>query len=104
MYLPRLDNPLSFTFNYVSPKEIELEIMAIPLQKAYGLYSFPARILKCARHNLCKPLSDLINKSVETGIYPDKLKHAKVIPILKNDDQTDPSNYIPISLLSILKK
>ena len=69
-YLPRLDNPHSFAFNYVSPKEIEL-IMGIPLKKS--IYSCPARILKCARHILCKPLSDLINKSVETGIYPDKL-------------------------------
>jgi hypothetical protein len=25
--------------------------------------------------------------SVESGIYPDKLRHAKVIPIFKNDDE-----------------
>ena len=42
--------------------------------------------------------------SVESGIYPDKLKHAKVIPIFKNDDETDPSNYRPISLLSIFNR
>jgi retron-type reverse transcriptase len=42
--------------------------------------------------------------SVESGIYPDKLKHAKVIPIFKNDRETDPSNYRPISLLSIFNR
>ena len=35
-------------------------------------------------------------------MYPPKLKlkHAKVIPVYKSDDETDPGNYRPISLLS----
>jgi hypothetical protein len=103
-YLSISTNPFSFAFNYVSPKELELEIMEIPLNKSYGLYSCPARILKCSRYILSNPLSVLINMSVESGIYPDKLKHAKVIPIFKNDDETDPSNYRPISLLSIFNR
>jgi hypothetical protein len=32
-YLSNSTNPFSFAFNYVSPKELELEIMAIPLNK-----------------------------------------------------------------------
>ena len=38
--------------------------------------------------------------SVTMGQYPTKLKHAKVIPVYKCDDETDPGNYRPISLLS----
>lgn len=46
----------------------------------------------------------LINKSIEYGTYPSKLKLAKVIPIYKSGDESDPSNYRPISLLSIFNR
>lgn len=38
------------------------------------------------------------------GKYPSKLKQAKVIPVLKSEDPTDPSNYRPISLLSVFNR
>ena len=68
------------------------------------MYSCPTRTLRCARHLLSKPLSNIINKSVETGIYPQKLKHAKIIPVFNSIDETDPSNYRPISLLSVFNR
>lgn len=42
----------------------------------------------------------MINLSIATGVYPKKLKMAKIIPISKGDDNTDAHNYWPISLLS----
>ena len=72
--------------------------------KAHGLYSFPTRVLPSARHILSHTLSVLINKSVEHRIYPTKLKLAKVIPIHKANDESDPSNYRPISLLSVFNR
>ena len=66
-YLSEINNPNSFAFNLVTPEEIELEILNVPMKKVYGLYSCPIRILRCARHLLSKPLSNIINKSVETS-------------------------------------
>ena len=103
-YLPDLSDPGSFFFNPVSPLEIENEIMNTPLNKAHGLYSFPNRILRSAKHIISQPLSVLINRSIENGIYPSKLKLAKVIPLYKSNDESDPSNYRPISLLSIFNR
>jgi len=33
-----------------------------------------------------------------------KLKHAKVIPVYKGEGKTDPSNYRPLSQLSVFNK
>ena len=103
-YLPNNHNSSSFVFTPILHHEIEEEIMSVPMKKAHGLYSCPIRILKCARHILSEPLAELMNKSVVGGKYPAKLKHSKVIPIYKKDEESDPTNYRPISLLSIFNK
>ena len=41
----------SFAFFPATPSEIELEIISLPINKSYGLYSCPTRILKCAKNN-----------------------------------------------------
>ena len=45
-----------------------------------------------------------MNRSIEIGKYPSKLKYAKIVPIYKNDDDENPGNYRPISLLSNINK
>ena len=101
---PRLSSVGSFVFKPVIQGEIEDEIRLLPLNKAAGLYSTPVRILKTASHLLSYPLATMINKSVQMGVYPNKLKHAKIIPVYKSDDIIDPNNYRPISLLSIFNR
>ena len=66
----------------------------------YGLYSCSTQILKCSSNVISNTLVEIINLSISTGVYPNKLKMAKIIPIFKTNDDTDPSNYKPISLLS----
>ena len=53
---------------------------------------------------MSKPLCKIINDLIMSGVFPSKLRHAKVIPIYKNEDVTDPNNYKPFSLLSVFNR
>ena len=103
-YLPTINSSSSFFFEPVSSLEIETEILPLPSNKAHGLYSCPIRALKCSRGILSLPLAQIMNISVTIGQYPSKLKHAKIIPSFKGGDETDPSNYCLISLLSLFNR
>ena len=61
-------------------------------------------MIKIASDAIADPLSDICNHSFSDGIFPDKNKIAKVIPIHKGGSTEDVNNYRPISLLSILSK
>jgi len=50
------------------------------------------------------PLSIAVNKSMETGVFPSKLKFAKVIPKYKSKDKQSFTNYRTISLLPSISK
>ena len=49
-------------------------------------------------------LANCINKSIETGCFPDSLKAANITPIFKKDDPLDKANYRPVSILPLISK
>ena len=94
----------NFIFECADPVEVINIIDSLDINKGTGPYSIPGNILKAMKANLCFPLTTIINMSFATGIYPDQLKIAKVIPIFKKGDKLLVSNYRPISLLSNINK
>ena len=61
-------------------------------------------IIKRVANEIVKPLTMIFNVSISTGVVPEKLKIAKVVPIYKKDDAEQLSNYRPISLLPCFSK
>lgn len=57
--------------------------------KAYGLDSCPVKLLKLHKSVLSIPLTDIFNHSISSGVYPNKPKLAKIIPVFKSDDASD---------------
>jgi hypothetical protein len=49
-------------------------------------------------------MSIIFNQSIQSGIVPDDMKIAKIIPIYKSDDKKLVSNYRPISVLPAFSK
>ena len=58
------------------------------------------QFLKRSWNILSPVLSNIFNTSITSGVHPSKLKISKITPIFKSEDETDASNYRPISLLS----
>ena len=46
----------------------------------------------------------MINQVFNTGIFPERLKLAKVIPVFKKGESKLINNYRPISLLPVISK
>ena len=53
---------------------------------------------------ITKPLTVIINQCLRTGIFPENLKVAKIIPLFKKRDPSLIKNYRPISLLPAISK
>eukprot|EP00061_Rhincodon_typus_P018447 g47619.t1 len=64
----------------------------------------PAIVLKTCVPELAAPLAKLFQCSYNTGIYQTVWKIAQVCPVHKKEDKSNPANYRPISLLSIISK
>ena len=69
-----------------------------------GHDGIPTRLLKEDAAELALSLATLYNLSFQTGDIPQDWKDATVSPIYKKGAKTSPTNYRPISLLSITSK
>lgn len=69
-----------------------------------GFDEISSTVLKNIMHSIVSPLSELINRSLSEGQFPDLLKIAKVVPLHKSNSKQEVSNYRPISVLSCISK
>ena len=97
-------NPSSVYLESITKNELLSLIDNINLRKSPGADNIGPKLIKDAKHLLIDPLVYIYNLSFETGIVPSQLKLAKVIPIYKKGSKDSPSNYRPISMISIFEK
>ena len=79
-------------------------ISEISASSAPGPDGIQASFWKKCAIELAVPLQMLFIQSLESGIIPECLKRAAIVPIYKSGDKSLPSNYRPISLTPILMK
>ena len=94
----------SLFLTQVTSIEVHDLINILNPSKSVGPNSIPIKLLKIIGCSVSPLLALLVNQSFQSGIFPDKLKIAKVISIFKKGNPELPSNYRPISLLPIFSK
>ena len=96
-------NQFNFIVAHISNEEVLDLIQSLP-NKGTGPASIPLKMLKVVTDIIVIPLCHIINVSFSTGVFPDILKVAKVLPLHKGGSTQDLNNFRPISLLSIFDK
>ena len=94
----------SFKFDLIDEKKITHVACCLHNKSSSGKDGISLKLLKYLLPGLSKPLTLIINQSLLTGIFPDRLKIAKVIPLYKKGDDSILDNYRPISLLPAFSK
>jgi hypothetical protein len=93
-----------FKFKPVTNEQVYKIINQLKSKPSVGHDGLSTITVKYLASLLTEPLTLLINQSLKAGIFPDKLKLAKIIPIHKKDDVHLLENYRPISVLPSLSK
>lgn len=88
----------------VDTKDIILTIKQLKNTSSAGIDGITPKFLKDSLNAIIPYLTCMINTSIVTGKVPTLWKQAIVVPIFKNGDRENISNYRPISLLPIISK
>ena len=89
---------------FCTEEEVLEMLCTLDTSKATGPDEISAVILKATAESITKGITTLFNKSIESSKVPKDWKVSTVVLIPKGDEFYKPSNYRPISLLSILSK
>ena len=87
-----------------TPDEIQSLIEILNPNKASGPDGISNKMLKLVAKEVSVPLNILFNRSFREGKFPEYWKHSNLIPIPKKGDNSDPSNFRPVSLLCSVGK
>ena len=79
-------------------------IKQLKSKSSQGADGLSVKLLKSIENIIVKSLTLITNQCIETGVFPNKLKIAKVVPLYKKDDGTLIENYRPVSILPAISK
>ena len=101
-----IQNPLNLTFSLakISENKTLRILQSLKKKTSCSFDGLSNKLIKGIALGIYKPLTKVINKSIEEGICPQNMKIAKIIPLFMSGNREDPNNYRPISLLPTLSK
>ena len=94
----------SLKFDKIGPIFICDILKTMEPKKSKDLDGISSYLIKFLNTTISVPLAHIFNLSLTTGIYPDRLKKSRIVPIFKDGDPRSCDNYRPISIVSTLAK
>ena len=94
----------SFQLQEIDEEFVLNELCGLNINKSTGLDGIPGRFIKDAAEVIIGPITHIINASLRSGVVPNDMKIAKVIPLHKKKSKLDAGNYRPVSILPIVSK
>ena len=101
-YLTRSDTIINNT--NLNDEEFITAFKSLKSNKATGYDDISSNVIKNIYEEIKIPLMHVFNKSLQQGIFPDKLNIAKLIPVFKSGEESHVNNYRPISILPTFSK
>jgi hypothetical protein len=87
-----------------TPEHIQKVIKNLQPKYSNDAQGVSTKMVKLIGKGISYPLAHIFNLSLRDGVFPNKLKLCRVIPIFKAGDPLECDNYRPISLLSSISK
>ena len=69
-----------------------------------NINTISVKLIKYSKDIICHALSHLMCMSFSIGEFPESFKYACVVPIFKNGDPLNVTNYRPIFVLTVFSK
>uniref|UniRef100_A0A8C3TC74 Alpha-1,3-mannosyl-glycoprotein 4-beta-N-acetylglucosaminyltransferase A n=1 Tax=Chelydra serpentina TaxID=8475 RepID=A0A8C3TC74_CHESE len=88
----------------ITISEVEAKLEQLNESKSGGPDNLHPRILKELAHEIASPLAKIFNESLNSGVVPFDWRIANIVPIFKKGKKSDPGNYRPVSLTSVVCK
>ena len=88
----------------ITQEDVMHVIDKLKICKSPGPDKIYPRMLKEIKEAICKPLCAIFSLSLRTGKVVSEWKLANVTPLFKRGDKSNPGNYRPISLTSVVCK
>ena len=89
---------------HLSEIAVKRKVRELQVKKSMGPDNIHPKLLKLAGEAIAPALLDLFRYSIDSGTVFSDWKIARLTPIHKKDDESDPANYRSVSLLSIPSK
>jgi Notch-like protein len=102
--LSKLNLLTSIFLTLTDDEEIISVIKELKNKKSSGLDGISSSLIKKCYTHLIKPLTFIINLSLNTGEFPELFKIAKVRPLFKKGSKYEVENYRHISMISTFSK